>query len=139
MKQLKSHPPPGTSCSLSASFSRPPSHITLSWTISLFFSSSPLSSRGGINFNDRFVADREDRRGNRERIRSTPSHSVSSQIERLCCSKAQLHIVSRCFSLCVIHYAFDIMTVASAVPKQRTAKDGGCRQILEQVHLCSAG
>lgn len=58
MKQLKSHPPPGTSSSLSL----PLSHSLLSPFMNSF---SPLSSRRGIRFNDWFVADPGDRRAKR--------------------------------------------------------------------------
>lgn len=85
---------------------------------------SPLSSRGGIHFNDCFVADPEDRSAKRIH---RPLPVFVSHIERLFDWTALLDTVSGCFSLCVIHNALNTITV----PKQKRAKDRGCIEILE--------
>lgn len=112
------------------------SHITFSWTISLFFPPAPFSSSGGINFNERFVADPEDSGGGRERVHSPLS--VSPLSERLRVWTAQLHMavsVHTCHPLCIWHRHCR----QSAMPKQRTAKGSGCGKILEGGQLCGAG
>lgn len=76
MKQLKSHLSPGTSSSVCLSFSRCLlSHITLFMDYQSLLSPPPIpfSSRGGINFNDWFVADPEDRWERAEHIHSPVS------------------------------------------------------------------